>query len=397
MIKIRKTEEELSILKDKLDVDRLWSFSRVDQYLTSKYVYYLNYIKKAKKDSEQSIYGIMGGLIHDTIEKYYLNEITKNDLYKQFENFWFLNVDTLDIKFDRTDNEKNNKIKSKYYECLKHFMINHIPIKDDMVTEQFITIKIGKYYFQGYIDSCIKDKDGNFTVLDWKSSTIYSKKDINKKARQLLLYSYGLYQKGVPIDKIKAAWNFLKYVNVEVQQANGKTKIRQIERNKIGEKLQSNVKMWAKKLGYSQDDISEFYKSMILSNSIDSLPDNIKSKFNIKDCYLHVEVSEYAFDQLEKELEDAVDEIVSKTQEYFETFNEKIFWDDEETLKKQEYYFYNLCDYTPNTVKPFKEYLDKINKEKEEKQNGVDLMGYVNDDSSTKEESNEDWLKGLFD
>ena len=393
MIRIRKTKEELLELQKKYGIDKFWSFSRVDQYLTSKYVYYLNYIKHERKDAEQSIYGIMGGLIHDTVEDLYLGNINKNDLLDRFESFWSMNIDMLDIKFDRTDSEKNSKIKSKYYECLKHFMMNHELINDEMITEQFITIKIGDNYFQGYIDACTKDKNGIFTIIDWKTSTIFAKKDIPKKSRQLLLYSLGLHQKGVPLEKIKCCFNFLKYVSVDFEQINGKHKIIQIERNKIGERLVASANRWLKKLDYSEDKVKEFNQEMILSNSLDCLPNEVQSKFSIHDCYIYIEANELLLNELENDLIKVCKEIDDKTDEYLKTYDDKIFWDDEESIKKQEYYYYNLCDYTPNKVRPFKEYLESIEKKKQEN----DLLAFVdNNDSKNADSDNEDWLKGLF-
>ena len=369
----------------------MWSFSAIDTFLTSKYTYFLKYIKHAKPDNDDSIYGIMGGLIHDTIESFYKKEISYNELLEKFEDFWLVNVDTLDIRFDRTDRDKNEKIKSKYYECLKHFMQYHNVIDKPMITEQFILVKIGKSYFQGYIDSCIKDENGCFTIIDWKTSSIYKNQKLKEKSKQLLLYAYGLYQKGkLPIDKIKCCFNFLKYVNVDVQQINGKIKVRQLERNQIGKKLQNNAKTWLKKLGYNEEEISEYLIDMELNNTIDNLPNNVKEKFVISDCYVCIDVTEQAFKELEKELIDIIIDIEDREIEYNLCLNDSIFWDDFDDIKKQEYYYYNLCDYSPNLNKPFKEYLQQL----EKKKNGIDLLDIGN--QSNKVDDTLSWIDDLF-
>lgn len=388
---MRKSKEELNEIKKDLNIDKLWSFSAIDTFLNSKYSYFLKYIKHTKPDNEDNIYGIMGGLIHDTIESFYKKEISFKELLEKFENFWLVNVDTLDIRFDRTDRDKNEKIKTKYYECLRHFMINHQKVELPMITEQFLLIKIGKYYFQGYIDSCVKNDDGVFTIIDWKTSSIYKNQKLKEKSKQLLLYAYGLYQKGkLPIDKIKCCFNFLKYVNVDIEQINGKIKTRQIERNQIGNKLQNAAKTWLKKFKYNDEEISQYLVDMELNNSIDTLPNVVKEKIKISDCYVYVDINEQVFKELENELIDIIDDINQKEAQYNITLNDHIFWDDFDEIKKQEYYYYNLCDYSPNLNKPFKEYLDQLEKNK----NGVDLLDIGTQKS--KDDNTLDWINELF-
>ena len=41
---MRKTPEELEKIKQQYGVDELWSFSRLNKYVTSPYEYYLKYI-----------------------------------------------------------------------------------------------------------------------------------------------------------------------------------------------------------------------------------------------------------------------------------------------------------------------------------------------------------------
>ena len=66
------------------------------------------------------------------------------------------------------------------------------------------------------------------------------------------MYSIALHQMGIPFEKIKIAWNFLKYQCVTVQSKKGVKKVREIERFELGEKLQANAKMWLKEFGYEE-------------------------------------------------------------------------------------------------------------------------------------------------
>ena len=54
---------------------------------------------------------------------------------------------------------------------------------------------------------------------------------------------------------------------------------------------------------------------------------------------------------------------------YKETFDESIWMEDQEQVKKESFYFANLCGYSANKHKPYKLYLESL-----ERENG-DLLG----------------------
>ena len=112
----RLTGEQLEALMKKENCDRIWSWSKINCFHTSPYEYYLKYIKKVKEDRANSIYTTTGGLSHDILEKFYTNQISYDEMYGQFYDGWTVAVDIADLKFDRTNEEKNNQIKDKYYE-----------------------------------------------------------------------------------------------------------------------------------------------------------------------------------------------------------------------------------------------------------------------------------------
>lgn len=402
MILVRKTFDELNQLKKELGVDKLWSFSAVDQFKTSKYVYYLKYIAHVPTNLPPNIYGKMGGFVHDCLEKLYLGKekISREDLYKDFEAYWAVNIDMLDIKFNRTDEKINNSAKTKYHDCLINFMKTHELIEDKiMLLEQFILAHVGDYYFQGYADAIAFDEnEGTFTIIDWKTSSKYSNRDIPSKGRQLLLYALSLHQLGIPLSKIRACWNFMKYVSVDCMQKNGKVKVRYIERSLIGEKLLKSVNGWLKTFGYSEDEIMKYDEYLLQLNSLDSLPEEVQEKYSIHDCYVYVDVNEESLDNLKQDLLNTINNIKELEEKYRSTNDDTVFWDDEESLKQQEYWYYNICDYSIDTVLPFKQYVE----EKERNKGGVDLlaeMGVSPDTSSSDIEdaiNNNAVLRSLF-
>lgn len=368
---MRLTYEELEDVKQKYGVNQLWSFSKFDAYRTSQFEWMLKYIKHLPENNEkQSAYATLGGAVHDVIEKLYNGQIQYEDMLDEFNDVWTTNIEIADLVFDRTDSIKNENIKDKYYKDLVHFFQNYQQLPYKMQNEQFLTIKItDDIVFQGYADAIYKDDDGVFTIVDYKTSTKYSGKAIKEHAAQLILYSEALRQLGIPKDKIQCCWNFLKYVNIDCEQVNGKIKTRTIERYEIGKALQSSVKVWLKKLGYEEQMI-EYLESLAQSNDISVLPEEVQKKYILHDCYVYVDDIWSDFENLKEEIIEIITEINKKSNRYKELIEignieeaEKLFWDSEDSLKTQAYYYNNLCGYNIPTIKPYKQYLDRLNAE----------------------------------
>ncbi len=373
-------------------MDELYSWSRYNTYKQSKYEYFLKYIQKIKEDKMDQVYTFAGSLFHEILERFYRKEIKFEDMIDLFNDGW-TTFEILGLKFDRTDNKKNESIATKYKANIEHFFRHHNVLNCKVDLERFITIKIGNYVFQGYIDLIRTDEYGNYIIQDWKSSSIYKGDKIKKESGQLLLYSEGLRQLGVPLDKIKACWNFLKYVEVSVPLVNGKINKRQIERALIGEKLQSSVKTWLKKKKYSETDIEYYLETMLQTNSLDCLPEDIKSLYTIDDCYLYIDINEDAIKELKKDITDTLYEINKKEAEYRNTLDETLFWDTIEEIDKDSYYYSVLSGYSAKLNKPYGAYLDYL-KEKEENKNNV-FGGVGSDTGDDLDEDDLSWLESI--
>jgi len=353
----RKTGEELEKLKKKYNVHQLWSWSRYNCYKNSVYEFYLKYIAKVKEDRDDGIYGVSGNACHGILEKFYSKEIEYEDMLQEYENVLFT-FNAGELKYDRTNEEKNNNIANKYESCLRHFFQNHKVINNKKVEiEKFIIVKVNNFIFQGYIDFIHKE-DGYFIITDWKTSSIYTGKKIDKEKGQLVLYAEALIQLGVPLEKIKIRWDFLKYVIVEVQQANEKIVERNIARNEIGSSLKSNAKMWLKKAKcYSDEEIESYLELLVMTNDINSLPEDIKIKYKLSDCYVYIPFSQEEIKKLKADIVDAIVDIGKKECEYMKTKDENVWW--EEVTDSESYFFANLSGYSANLHKPYAVYLEK--------------------------------------
>lgn len=463
---MRKTNDELKQLKSKLGTDILWSWSRVNCAHNSLYEYFLKYIAHEKEDRADSIYTVTGGISHDIIEKFYSKEITKEQMLEEFNDGWTVAFDIGDLKFNRSDSEKNNDIADKYYKNLEHFFKNHTVLPQKVALEQFVTIKIGEEYYQGYIDCLTTDKNGNYVIVDWKTSSLYVGEKAKNECGQLVMYAMALHQKGIPYEKIRICWNFLKYVNVlcekpqyinlkwttvkgeeKVKEKLDKTKLastlkasvkallkdigvskeaieslviemeeknsidilpetvqskiiieecevdnkpRQIERCKIGESLQANVKSQMKKLGYSEDDIFTYLDQLIQTNDILCLPQDVQDKYEFSDCYVYVDLTEELLQHWENYIIETTKMIRDKEAEYAEIHDESIWMESQEDVANNSFYFANLCAYSANKHKPYRIYLDNL-----EKENNGDIFGNKHK-TETEEDDDMAWLKDLL-
>lgn len=380
---MRLTNEQLEEIKKKYGVDTLWSWSRLEKAITSKNEFYLAYIKRVSEDRTDCVYGTMGGLCHDTLEKLYEKQIQYDDMLTYFSENWSTAIDIMDLKFDRNNAEKNRSIGSKYKENLEHFFAHHTQIQSkDIVVEKFILTNWDGIIFQGYADCIFKDDDGYYNIIDFKTSTKYTSSVMKEKCGQLVNYAFGLNQMGVPLDKIKIAWNFLKYASVKYEQANGVKNTRDIERRDIGLKLQTNVKMWLKKLGYT-DQVDKYLDELIKTNSIDCLPEDVREKFEISDCYIYVPLTK----ELINYWKDIVKETVNRINElnkiyenkliFDPTHAEEIWADSLEDVEKESYYYATLSGYSANLNESYKKYLEYLDKKKSIVDVGSDI---TNDD-----------------
>lgn len=401
----RLNKKQLERLKKKHKVNFVWSFSKVSKFKNCTYSYFLRYIKNVD-EKEDGIYAILGGNFHDILEKFYEGELKKTDIVDEWELFKF-NVELAELKFNKSDEDFNQKIADKYYSCLDHYAKSFTPIDGNVATEKPVIIKVGKFLFVGYIDAVhyknnesiynlkienkkliftpdLKiEKDGKYYITDFKTSTIYTGKKILKEGVQLLLYSYGLHQAGIPLEQIVARWDFMKYLSVTFQQANGKYKTMNCARNVWVAKLMNQIRRDMKKqTDLSDEDIELMLAESVDENNIDNLPQEIQDLYKVTNCYVEVPINQEEIDMLIEELEADVVNILSKTAEYEESGDESIWYKD---VKKEDSYFCsNLCGYTTNECPCYAEYLDNLDIKKADKQ-----------DSLAGNESDDDWMKEL--
>jgi len=345
---------DISALKEKYGVDRIWSFSRVNTYIGCPYSYFLKYVKRLK-ELRTSIYSVLGSEFHDILEKFYLGKIEYDDMV-HMANAIILDVNEKDMKFDRSDAEKNKSMSKKYFECIRHFFLNYKPLSAKILTEKEIVIQVGKNIFIGYIDAVHKESE-TYIITDYKSSTVYSgEKKILQEGRQLILYALGLNQGGIPLENIRCRWNFLKYASITFFQKNGKPKTMISERNGIVEKLEAQIKIAMKDIGIDEYETADILTRAMRSNDMTLFPTEVQNKFTIEDCYVDVPINQTNIDKLQNEFVETINDIVKKEIEFEESGDDGIW---KKVLSDRDTFFCsNLCGYTPKVCPCYKDFLD---------------------------------------
>jgi hypothetical protein len=334
------SEHEERIIPKQYQERELYSFSRLGSFKNCEYEYWLNYIKKLSK--LQNIYGFIGGSVHDLTQSMQRKEIDNNQALELF-NQELLKAELQGFKFP------SDKVKQNFTECILHFLKNYKVVDaEKFEIEKEIYCSIGKLdtVILGYLDILYHFKDGVIEIQDYKSSTMFSAKDLPEKSRQLVLYAYALAKDyGIKVNSIK--FNMLKYATIIWQ---GKTKKRSVnyQRNQICLKLKNEFKKDLLAMNKPEMEVNFIIAQAIESNKI---PDILKDKYQISDCLIEVPLTDESITELENYIDDTVTKIMSKD------VNNEGDWQPTD-LNKNSFYCSTLCSQR-KSCKYYKQYIEK--------------------------------------
>lgn len=211
------------------DKAKLWSFSVADGYRNCPHEYYLKRVLKI--EGKDNIYLQSGTLSHDILETHYLEKTLREEMLRQF-NIGMMNIDLNGYKFSSKAIEKG------YLDNMRLYFSSFKTDENIMECETFVSMplcifdsKLVDNYMQGWVDAVLC-KDGEISLGDFKSSTIFKGKNLLKKSKQLILYAIAyeyLYKK--PVKNI--FFDFLKYVEVTYINEKGKESKKIIERREL--------------------------------------------------------------------------------------------------------------------------------------------------------------------
>lgn len=259
--------------------DIVYSFSRLKLFHECKHAYYLTYVLKA--DKRPNIYSEIGGTIHELLED--IQDGKDIPIEKRVEMF--------EEKVDECEifgiEFVNDGIKEKYIDNINHCLRNFKPLQGvKFEIEKEIELNINGNKLTGFIDLVIHNDDGTVSVIDFKTSSKYAKKDLEKNANQLIIYGLALEQLGYKVRDVK--WMMLKYCMIKSKRG-----MKMIERREL-------------------EDGQEF-----------------------EDCFIEYPYNEISKMNCESWIEETIKEI--------ESFTEYDVWENKEINKGTSFYCNNIC------------------------------------------------------
>ena len=165
-----------------------YSYSKLTSFYDCPYAFYRYY--QLGEEGESNLFASYGILVHSILERYAKGTLKLEELPEEFEASFEMEITEPIMMFgkDLTQTYYNNGI--IFFANFKGFWGLH-PLESEYRFE----INLGKNTFVGVIDLLAKDDNDNFIVVDHKSSSKFSKKELKTKARQLYLYAKAVYDK----------------------------------------------------------------------------------------------------------------------------------------------------------------------------------------------------------
>jgi hypothetical protein len=184
-----------------LMIEEKYSFSRLEAFHNCKRLFYYTYVQNDR--SGDNIYSFLGTVVHELTQCLIQEQETNESAVEKFLAA-VNDAEMLDLPWI------SEKVRDNYVECITHFLENYLPTSNNTIRiEDYFEIDIKGTIVRGYIDLWYRIGN-NIYIVDFKTSTKYNKKDLPKKARQLVLYAMALKEK-YPEYNIILQFNMLKY------------------------------------------------------------------------------------------------------------------------------------------------------------------------------------------
>lgn len=184
--------------------DMTWSYSRLEIFDDCPYRWYLQYIHQPRLKKESKFYAAYGSFMHELLEAFYSNEITKDEALTMF-------LTQFTEKTKGTGRPKAATVQ-KYFQSGKEFLKSLEPTRFETVSiEERIDFNIDGIPFTCRIDY-LGTEDGEFVVMDNKSRGLKPRsnrakptlkdKELDSMLRQLYIYAEAVRQKYGKLPKL---------------------------------------------------------------------------------------------------------------------------------------------------------------------------------------------------
>lgn len=337
-----KAEDKVKQLR--ADGNIVWSHSRLGSFHNCEYEYYNTYVLRNR--GKGNCYTSIGSFVHDFIEGVYKGENDKLNFSTNFE-LKMAEDELLGIDFPSDDIRKN------FTEDILHYTDNFKLIDGKHLIEKLFVFDIDGHYIQGYIDMIQVTDDKEVNVIDWKSSSKFAgKAKLQEAGRQLLLYKLGL-EATSKANINTLSWCMIKYLYVCHVQKNGKIKKKMCSRRKLIKDMKPAFEKEMLASGMDDLEVDIVLEEALKTNSMDNLPQFIKDKYWIEDCYVEYEATEERIQELKDYVNNTIALIESKNP------NDASDWKPVD-FEKDSFYCNHLCNH--REICPFlKEYKKGLN------------------------------------
>lgn len=307
---------------------------------------YFSYRDEEKPPRVKSIYGIMGGEIHEVLEGIYNNECGSDALLPAL-NKELQDAEMIGVDFPK-DFKGGTMIRDNWIADMTHFC-NHFEMLegDKFTTEELVLYQFGEnQYMQGYIDLIVQPDVANekiVDIIDFKTSTKFKKDDLTHHGRQLVFYGAAMAALGYEIRRV--GWVMLKYVKVTFDgyaRSNSKHKTtmeKVIQRGKLAKELEKYVEQELYEAGYEEIDVEIYLEEFRQKNDLAVLPEAVRELFNVE------QYVEY-YDYNEETIAETMDYIKTRADKFEELWDKpKSEWTPVTIDDKNSFYCNNLCSH----------------------------------------------------
>lgn len=194
-----------------------YSHSKVSCFDNCPFQYKLQYIDKIKPDAPNTIEAFMGSMVHEALEMIYKNKIEKKEttliqLKIFYKETWEKNYtkDILVVKYGMT--AENYRVIG--WKFLDNYYKRYYPFEEleiiGLETHDMMELPDGSQWHVR-IDKLGKDKDGNYYVCDYKTSSRMKEQYEADEDRQLAMYSIWVKKKYKDAKSVKLLWHMLAF------------------------------------------------------------------------------------------------------------------------------------------------------------------------------------------
>lgn len=302
------------------------------------------YTYRQEDRGKDNVYGILGSVVHDSLEQIYNDEAGKECLLPALQK-GLHEAEIVGAKFPR-DRKGNDSIRDGWIADMTDFCESFEKMEGDFITEELVILKVSdERYLIGYADliQVIDAKNKVLDVLDFKTSSQFKKEDMVHHGRQLIVYGMALEASGWTINRL--GWIMLKYIKVHFDgylRSNSKKKsniTKVIQRHKLARELKTTVERMLYEAGYSEIDVEIMLDEFVETNSISVLPQEIREQFKIEQCIIEWPFTE----ELQQEALDYINSRADKFEELWDKPESE--WKPVEINEKQLFYCTSLCSH----------------------------------------------------